>query len=291
MSKHTSRTQAALRHLQQIKPNEGWSIDSYVNSVGKHLVMLRRRNVPLHEKYFEEIILDSSRGHVIGKFPNENKGMVLVEKDGSVSRQRQVVSVSTSRFKGESAADDVNRGLEQQRREREKTRAAIDRQVEARNRSLRARENGELTDSQNAELLKYGMYVVAAAVFFRMFAAVACVAFFVILLPVGAYASFTVPSVESFDAKKELKRVLRGKHLPENHPDKPQGWFQKTAAKITASVVTETAALAGYTVEMLDFFGVARCATVRLNANNLECYWIGAFETWWFVYQREVESD
>ena len=49
---------------------------------------------------------------------------------------------------------------------------------------------------------------------------------YLILLPlVYFYGLQTCPTVESFDAKKELKRVLRGHHLPEDHPNKPKGFF------------------------------------------------------------------
>ena len=57
------------------------------------------------------------------------------------------------------------------------------------------------------------------------------------------------PANDTFDAKKELKRVLRGQHLPEGHQDKPAGdWLSRTVARVTASVAAEAATALGYEV-------------------------------------------
>lgn len=286
----TPNADAALRHLNKLKPNEGWSIDTYVKKPGVELTMLRRRNVPLHDTYFEDILLDSDTGIIIGKIPNENKAVVLIERDGSLCRERRKISLKPG---GRSAADGVNRGLEQQRRERERTRQTMNESVRARTRGAEQQRNvvEELTDGQNGELLKWGAYVIGAAIAIRIFAELAVASIFglsLLLLPVAVYASLTVPTVNSFDAKKELKRVLRGEHLSEDNPEKPKGWFQKAAAKISASVMTEIAASAGYEVTITDLVGLALFAKVTLHSNNLECFWIGAFDKWWYVYQRET---
>ena len=91
------------------------------------------------------------------------------------------------------------------------------------------------------------------------------------------YALSTCPSQLSFDAKKELKRVLRGHHLPESHPDKPQGFFEGLAARVAASVTTELATLPGYEVSMMPLAGAAIVTTVTVPTAKMECYWVGAF--------------
>lgn len=52
------------------------------------------------------------------------------------------------------------------------------------------------------------------------------------------YLVQTCPSPATFDAERELKRVLRGHYLPEDNPEKPRGWLQETMASVTASVAT-----------------------------------------------------
>jgi hypothetical protein len=85
-----------------------------------------------------------------------------------------------------------------------------------------------------------------------------------------------------FDAKKELKRVSRGEHLPETHPDKPKGVLEAMAARVAASVATELVTLPGYEVSMTNLAGAAIVATVTVPAKT-EFYWVGAFDKWYYV--------
>jgi hypothetical protein len=62
------------------------------------------------------------------------------------------------------------------------------------------------------------------------------------------YAVKTCPSNESFDAKKELKRVMRGYYLPENDPNKPKGFIGETLARAQASATAEVAMAPGYEI-------------------------------------------
>ena len=100
----------------------------------------------------------------------------------------------------------------------------------------------------------------------------------------------TCPPQSSFDVKKELKRVLRGQHLPENHPQKPQGFLSETIARVTASVATELATLPGYEVTTTDFVGAAVLICVRVPTANYDFYWIGAFNQWYFIRSNEIET-
>jgi hypothetical protein len=84
-------------------------------------------------------------------------------------------------------------------------------------------------------------------------------------------------SIESFDVKKELKRILRGHHLPESHPEKPRGFLEQTLARIQATVVTELATLPGYTVRMDNLVpGAVLLAVVVVPSVDMTYYWLGA---------------
>ena len=114
---------------------------------------------------------------------------------------------------------------------------------------------------------------------------------YVFLLPcLYVYMFSTCPAMESFEGKKELKRVLRGNHLPESHPAKPKGYFEKMAAKVTASVTTELATLPGYEHEFIPMGGAAIISCMRVPTAKIECFWIGAFGKWHYVYSRELDA-
>jgi hypothetical protein len=77
--------------------------------------------------------------------------------------------------------------------------------------------------------------------------------------------------------KKELKRILRGHHLPESHPEKPRGFLEQTLARIQATVVTELATLPGYTVRMDNLVpGAVLLAVVVVPTVDMTYYWLGA---------------
>ena len=101
----------------------------------------------------------------------------------------------------------------------------------------------------------------------------------------------TCPKNESFDGRKELKRVLRGKHLPENHKDKPKGFLEQVAAKVTASVTTELATLPGYELELTPLFEpmpAARLSIMTVPTISMQYYWLGFNGHWYFLFSREA---
>ena len=101
---------------------------------------------------------------------------------------------------------------------------------------------------------------------------------------VWLYAKQTCPKEESFDVKKELKRVLRGYHLPDTHPDKPKGYFESITARVTASVTAEIATLpGGVQVVKRPLWGVAIITTAQVPNTNMQYMWIGAFGTWYYI--------
>jgi hypothetical protein len=102
------------------------------------------------------------------------------------------------------------------------------------------------------------------------------------------YALQQCPPESSFEAKKELKRVLRGTHLAETHPDKPRGFLEGMAARVAASVTTELATLPGYQVTMTNLAGAAIVSSVKVPTARMECYWVGAFGKWYYITSREL---
>jgi len=96
--------------------------------------------------------------------------------------------------------------------------------------------------------------------------------------------------MESFDAKKELKRILRKENLPDDHPEKPKGWLGKMASKAIASVAGEAMTAAGYTIKFDDFAGVVRIAEVELDVDKSTLVWVGVVNKWYFLKQVPAEE-
>ena len=114
---------------------------------------------------------------------------------------------------------------------------------------------------------------------------------YVLALPVlYFYLVQNCPSDESFDAKKELKRVMRGHHLPEDHPDKPKGFLSETLARLSATVTPEVATGLGYEITMISMAGAAKVACVRVPAAKMDYYWAGLAGRWYYVYSNELET-
>jgi len=148
-----------------------------------------------------------------------------------------------------------------------------------------------LTPEQNKQLLKYALVVIGGLTVLKILASTNLAGLYLLALPlIYLYAVQTCPSMESFDAKKELKRVLRGQHLPEDHPNKPKGFLEEMAARVAASVTTELATFPGYEIDMTSLGGAAWLADVRVPTAKVQCYWIGAFNKWHYVTSYEVEE-
>jgi hypothetical protein len=148
-----------------------------------------------------------------------------------------------------------------------------------------------ISDEQNKELIKYAAMFVGGSIVLRAAFASLFVVYVVALPLLYLYALSTCPSPQSFDGKKELKRVLRGHHLPESHPDKPKGFFEGLAARVAASVTTELATLPGYELSMLPLAGAAIVTTVTVPTAKMEYYWVGAFDKWYYVTSRELPNS
>mmetsp|Transcript_17205 Transcript_17205/g.41911 ORF Transcript_17205/g.41911 Transcript_17205/m.41911 type:complete len:177 (-) Transcript_17205:2466-2996(-) len=151
-----------------------------------------------------------------------------------------------------------------------------------------------LSKEENKPLVQYGILAICAAVVIRSLIAVLS-SFAVLVLPLlYFYLVSCCPKPASFDGRKELKRVLRGKHLPEDHPEKPKSSLEKLAAKVTASVTTELATLPGYTTEMTPFFKPSPAAILtcmNVPTVNMQYYWVGANGQWYFVFSKEIKPN
>ena len=148
-----------------------------------------------------------------------------------------------------------------------------------------------LTDEQNMELIKYAGIAIGGTMILKVILN-SLFMLYIALIPILIfYALQTCPTSESFEAKKEIKRVMRGYHLPENHPNKPRGYFEQVAARVAATVTTELATIPGYEITMTTFGGVAIMANVTIPTVKIEYYWIGVFGRWFYVYSRELTTN
>jgi hypothetical protein len=149
--------------------------------------------------------------------------------------------------------------------------------------------SSSLSNEQNMELIKYGVLLIAVTMVIKVLVSSLRMVFLMLLPFFYFYAVQTCPLGSTFDAKRELKRVLRGYHLPDTHPDKPHGFLEGLAARVAAAVTTELATLPGYEISMMNpVGGAALFVTVTVPTVNMEYYWIGAMGRWYYVYSREL---
>ena len=237
------RTDHALRHLKGIKPYDGWSADKYINSNGKELVMLRRRNAPLTKSGYLAIAYDEKDSQCvvgltteIGKTETMSfyRAVVLVEKDGTVSRDQKGTRVSLpndlsgSKFgKGKDSnamKEELNAAREQNRKDRDNAREAMRRRQQGTGAGAAGSANTpgapfsaenlmgniDMSDEQTAELAKLGLMFIGVVTILRIISS-STFFFKAVVLPIGIlYGMMTCPANDTFDPKKELKRVLRG---------------------------------------------------------------------------------
>jgi len=283
----SASTQAALDHLKRIKPLDGWSVEAKSSSLtssvlGVTQVRLLRRNVPLTDNYFLDIHYDTASKKVVGILTPARDGMaqsqVLVDPNGSpIGRKIDLLRVSTwpvADRGGKTTAPPASRSTTN-------TSTAADSSP-----SLPAS-----TQELNKQILQYGACAFGALLAARaLFSAL--IGLYILALPLlYLYMVKTCPDEASFEAKKEIKRVLRGTHLPESHPDKPKGFLGETLARINASVTTELATGLGYEVTMISVAGAAWISKVKVPAVNLELYWVGAFDRWFYITSTKLETS
>lgn len=225
MSLETKRNEKALKHLNSLKPYDGWSLDSYISSTATTLVMLKRRNVPLYKKGFEFIAYDEQDTkcvigitHSIGDTEKNSfcRGIVLVDKNGVVSRDQKEVRVTLKKNEIDvvTKQKELNETREAKKRNLENARNAMrvnNRQNEGPSDRL-SNQNvlPNLSEEQTSELARLGLMVIGGLTILKIFASLFFSVYILAVPLVVLYAMSTCPSNDNFDAKKELKRVLRG---------------------------------------------------------------------------------
>jgi len=260
LSYHSRR---ALAHLKALAPTDGWSVEDLLNEV-----RLLRRNVPLTDNYFLDLYVEPTAGRTVGILSTATgQGQVLVDASGKpTGRYLQIISCPSYH--------------EEQNHERGGTMEGP---------GLASTTTTPLSDEDNKALILYAAYAVGAAIAVRLVLQAAFI-FYLLALPIlYSYAHQTCPPDESFDAKQQLKRVLRGHHLPDDHPDKPKGFLQSTMAKWSATITTELSTSLGYEVDMTHVLGVLTLARVTVPAVNRTFVWMGVTHNWRYVYCQELE--
>mmetsp|Transcript_106486 Transcript_106486/g.159292 ORF Transcript_106486/g.159292 Transcript_106486/m.159292 type:complete len:217 (+) Transcript_106486:77-727(+) len=148
-----------------------------------------------------------------------------------------------------------------------------------------------IQNSDNKQLIQFGLMAIGAVVVLKTIVQSIVIILFLLGPMAYVYLVQTCPTESSFDGKKELKRILRGHHLPEDHPEKPKGYFGKMAAKVTASVQTNVmTAMPGCEQEMTSYKGAFRIVSMKVPSANMQCYWIGALSSWRYVHSRELST-
>ena len=223
------------------------------------------------------------------------RGIVLVDENGRPVRdgydKSAVVTVPMSNVSSAaSMGDDATRGsatVGGSNPSRQRSDAATSRTA------TRSNINTGTSDYANPDLdvvIKYGSIALGGLIALKVVERLLSTAvntLVLLLLPLlYLHLLSTCPTNESFDAKQQLKRVMRGEHLPEEH--KPQGIFERGLNRLAASVTAELATSLGYEVSVTEYFGVAKLTCVTVPVASYEYYWVGVAGKWRYLGQREV---
>lgn len=262
----THNTKQALVHLKTLAPTDGWSIERRANSE----VRLLRRSVPLTDNYFMDLYVEPA-GRTVGIVSSSGRGQVLVNASGTPSgRVVQLISCpsyangatgQTSRTSPPGSSTTKNSEYP----------------------------TNTLSDEENKKLILYAAYAIGTAIALRLFLQTVFYIYILAFPMVYLLGVQSCPSDESFDAKQQLKRVMRGHHLPDDHPDKPKGIFQSTMAKWSATLTTELSTALGYEVSMYHLFGACTVASVTVPSVSRTFLWVGFAHRWRYVYCQELE--
>lgn len=238
-------------------------------------VRLLSRNVPVTDSHFLDLHHHPVTDCVVGILSKPSggsrvsQGQVLVDEEGKPTGNNKTRIISVNTYKSEGASTGSSG-----------TNAASTGGAAA-----------TASDEQNKQMLQYGLCAFGALIVFQILSQ-AMFALSLLFVPVlYFYALQTCPHETSFDAKRELRRVMRGEQLPDNHPDKPKGWLDETIARVNARITTELATGLGYEVTMMSVAGAAWFTTVRVPTSGMDFYWIGAFDRWIYVYATKYDTE
>lgn len=239
----------------------------------------------MHDEGFEEIVIDRTTGNVIGlqvitSRGDVGRGLVLVDKYGKLCREDDL-SVTVQLTKNTttekvSSGSENNRGGTNTNSQTSPLFSDPTRQDNSRaTPDLSNIATTTLSDANNEVLIQY--FIIALGILLALkiiYSALNVLAIFLVPV-VYLYAAANCPTNNTFDAKKELKRVMRGAHLPEEQ--KPKGFFEQGLSRLAASVTTELATSLGYDISLTDVLGAAKLACVKVPVANAEFYWMGIF--------------
>lgn len=169
-----------------------------------------------------------------------------------------------------------------------------------------------------SQALMYFAVIVGSAVVIKIAYQAMFVVYIVAFPILYLYAVQKCPPIDSFDAKKELKRVMRGYHLPEDDPKKPKGLIGETLARVQASAAAEVAMAPGYEITIYvskmwqlsnnshhvnncgtdidhsiikDIIGACKIVVLRVPTIARDCYWVGAFGQWYYLLARDLADE
>jgi len=238
--------------------------------------MTKKRNVLVSDEGFEDIVVDRSSsggGHVVGirvytSTGEAGRGVVLVDESGKLLCGDDAGATVTVRMTDASSTPSAGPSSSSSSGRRWGGDGGGSSAIDAAVNSL-SDANGEL-------IVRYGLMAFGALLVLKILLKALTNALALLVLP-GAYvyAAINRPSNDTFDAKRELKRAMRGAHLPEE--GQPKGFLERSLNRLAASVTTELATSLGYGVSLTDCLGAATLACVTVPCNGLEYYWIGIF--------------
>lgn len=277
MTAPSGSAQEALSYLKGLRPMGGWNVESKSGGV-----RLLRRRIPLTDSYFLDIHHDPASGCIVGILSKpkngKSQGQVILEKDGGPIGIGKIQIIVCSNY-------DPNKKFT----------------ASSRTSSLTPRASPSaanpittippLSDEDKKKLIQYALIALLAATILKILSQAAMMLSLLLVPCLYVYALQTCPLESSFDAKKELRRILRGHHLAENHPEKPKNWLDKTVARVSAAVTTELATGLGYEVTMMSIGGAAWFASAKVASSSMEFFWVGAFGQWIYVYGRKLEPN
>ncbi|GMH70168.1 hypothetical protein TrST_g12408 [Triparma strigata] len=268
----SSSATATLSSLKSRDPYSNWTLSHYINSSGSKLLFLKKRGLAVHTTPQKCIWLRAKDKAVCGsEVPFVEPVTVLVTGDMKVRTEARRGLSSSYKSDGGNFSGRCNALLEKMKRN-DWTDINFD----------------YFMDTSSPHFPFVAVFVaVCLLVFIKILSRLRS---FLWLVPVYFLLKSTVPTMESFDAKKELKRILRKENLPDNHPEKPKGWLGKMASKAIASVAGEAMTAAGYTIKFDDFAGIVRIAEVELDVDKSTLVWVGVVNKWYFLKQVPAEE-
>ena len=253
--------QVALGHLQKEHPYSTYTISNFVNAKGDKVIVLKHKGLAVSRKGYSAIWLRASDKAVMGGDEAfASRGDILVAADGSIPSTPTKRPSSRSNAGSGSFFHLANEVFE------------------------RVKNQDFDTSDPNFPFIIGGIVLIVV----MALKVLAAFRSFLIIVPIYLLFKNTQPS--DFDAKKELKRVLRKENLPEGHPEKPKGWLEKMASKAAASLAGEAMTAAGYKISHTQLLNCIKIVEVELDVDGSTLVWVGALNKWYFLRKVEVAN-